>query len=62
MPEHENEYPDNALGALGTNTGLAMTLAVLYHGLSCLADNSVPANSDTVLKTAAKFEDYIDKQ
>lgn len=52
---------DNQIGELGTCKGASLTLAVLYHGLSCLADNSVPANSDTVLRTATKFADYLDE-
>jgi hypothetical protein len=55
MAEH-----DNQIGELGTTVGAGLTLAVLYHGLSCLADNSVPANSDTVLRTAIKFTEHLD--
>lgn len=52
---------DESLGALGTSRGLALTLSVLYHGLSCLADTSVPAKSGTVIDTAKKFEQYLDE-
>jgi hypothetical protein len=51
---------DNVLGELGTRRGLALTLSVLYHGLSCLADTSVPAKSGTVIDTAKKFELYLE--
>lgn len=50
---------DNALGALGTVKGLALTLAVIHHGLSCLADGSIPAKISTVLQTADTFEAQI---
>ncbi len=50
---------DNALGILGTPKGLSLTLAVLHHGLSCLAEGSIPAKVGTVLATATYFEDRL---
>jgi hypothetical protein len=50
---------DNQLGALGTVEGLSMTLAVLHHGLSCLAEGAIPAKINTVLTTAKVFEEKI---
>lgn len=50
---------ENTLGALGTPKGLALTLAVLHHGLSCLAEGSIPAKIGTVLHTANAFENQI---
>lgn len=50
---------ENALGALGTPSGLALTLAVLHHGLSCMADGSIPAKVGTVMHTADLFEQRI---
>jgi hypothetical protein len=52
-------YEDNALGALGTVKGLSLTLAVMHHGLSCLADGSIPAKIGTVLQTATVFEQHM---
>lgn len=50
---------ENTLGALGTVKGLSLTLAVLHHGLSCLAEGSIPAKIGTVIQTAKAFEDQI---
>lgn len=50
---------DNTLGAVGTTEGLALTLAVVYHGFACLADNSIPAKINTITHTADVFEDYL---
>jgi hypothetical protein len=50
---------DNGLGALGTTKGLSLTLAVLHHGLSCLAEGSIPAKVGTVLNTASIFDDRL---
>lgn len=38
----------------------ALFLAVLHHGLSCLAARSIPAKTDTVLNTAKEFAKYLD--
>lgn len=57
---HDNmANEDNALGALGTTKGLALTLAVLHHGFSCFAEGSIPAKIGTVLQTASVFEDRL---
>ena len=53
---------DNTLGAVGTPQGLALTLAVVYHGFACLADGSIPAKVGTIIHTADVFEDYLMKQ
>ena len=50
---------DNDLGALGTVKGLSLALAVIHHGLSCFAEGSIPARTNTVLDTAKKFEEHI---
>ena len=50
------------LGALGTTKGLALALAVIHHGLSCFAEGSIPARTNTVLDTAKKFEEHITAQ
>lgn len=52
---------DSTLGALGTAKGLALALAVLHHGLSCLSSDSIPAKISTVLMTADTFEAQITK-
>jgi hypothetical protein len=49
----------NELGALGTVKGLSLALAVIHHGLSCFAEGSIPARTNTVLDTATKFEEHI---
>lgn len=49
----------NTLGALGTVKGLSMTLAVLHHGFSCLAEGSIPAKIGTVMQTASVFEERL---
>lgn len=49
----------NQLGALGTVKGLSLTLAVLHHGFSCLAEGSIPAKAGTVMQTASTFEAHI---
>lgn len=38
----------------------ALSLSVAYHGLSCLADDSVPAKTSTVLTTADTFLTWLD--
>jgi hypothetical protein len=48
-----------SLGALGTVKGLALTLAVIHHGLSCFAHDAIPASTRTVLLTAETFEQHI---
>lgn len=53
---------DSALGVLGTTKGLSLTLAVLHHGLSCLAEGSIPAKVGTVLTTATCFEERLNEQ
>lgn len=53
---------NNTLGALGTVKGLSLTLAVLHHGLSCLAQDSIPAKIGTVIQTAKLFEEQITGQ
>lgn len=53
---------ENNLGAVGTAKGLALTLAVLHHGFSCLAEGSIPAKIGTVLLTAEAFEKQIVSQ
>lgn len=42
-----------------TIRALALTLAVLHHGLANFAEKSIPAKSDTVMETAKKFEDWL---
>ena len=38
---------------------LALTLAVLHHGLANFAEKSIPARSETVMETAQKFEAWL---
>jgi hypothetical protein len=38
---------------------IALALAVVHHGLSNFAANTVPAGWSTVLDTAKKFRDYL---
>lgn len=38
---------------------VALALAVLHHGLSCLAANSIPAGSRTVMATADDFYQHL---
>ena len=52
----------NTLGAAGTPQGLALTLAVIYHGFACLPDGSVPAATRTIIHTADVFEAHLLKQ
>ncbi len=45
---------------LGANPRtVALTLAVLHHGLSNLAERSIPPRSDTVIETAKDFERHL---
>jgi hypothetical protein len=44
-----------------TTKAVALTLAVLHHGFSNLADRSVPAGYSTVIATADKFKEWLDK-
>jgi hypothetical protein len=50
---------DNVLGSVGTARGLSLALAVIHHGLSCFAHDSIPAKTSTVIVTAQTFERYI---
>jgi hypothetical protein len=50
---------NNVLGMAGTRRGLALTLAVIHHGLSCLSERSIPAKVETVLKTADDFDNWV---
>jgi len=56
----DNNEHGNILGALGTNRGLSLVLAVLHHGLANFADKSIPAGTQTVIATAERFEDHLD--
>lgn len=38
---------------------IALGLAVLHHGLSNLAEKSIPSRAETVLDTAHKFEEWL---
>lgn len=38
---------------------VALSLAVLHHGLSCLASNSIPAGNKTVMATADDFYHHL---
>jgi len=49
------------MNPLTTNKGVALALAVLHHGLSCLAERSIPSRAETVIETAGKFKEYLDK-
>lgn len=51
----DDDAPVYDIGVLGTVEGLALTLAVLHHGLSCLSREAVPAKATTVLQTAETF-------
>lgn len=47
---------DQLVGVMSTPAGLALTLAVVHHGMSCLSSGSIPAKVETVLHTADLFE------
>jgi hypothetical protein len=38
---------------------IALALAVVHHGLSNFASDTVPAGWGTVIETARRFRDYI---
>lgn len=38
---------------------VALALAVMHHGLSNLAEGSIPSRTDTVLETASMFERHL---
>jgi hypothetical protein len=38
---------------------VALALAVMHHGLSNLAEGSIPSRTGTVMDTAADFERYL---
>lgn len=42
-----------------TPRAVALIAAVVHHGLSNLADHSIPPRADTVIDTAAKFEAFL---
>lgn len=56
------DKPDNGLGLVGTPEGLALTLAVIYHGFACMADGSIPAKVRTITETADIFEAHLTKK
>lgn len=37
----------------------ALYAAVLLHGMSCLAEGSIPSRPETVIDTASKFDQYL---
>lgn len=49
--QSEEQVDVNKITALG--------MAVLHHGLSCMAPDVIPAKNGTVIQTAHLFEDYL---
>lgn len=47
------------MNPITTPRGLSLVLAVVHHGLSCLAEGAIPAKAGTVLQTAKLFEDHL---
>lgn len=41
---------------------LALALAVMHHGLSNLAERSIPPRAETVLDTADMFERHLNSE
>lgn len=39
----------------------ALALAVVHHGLACLAEKAVPSRANTVTATADEFEDWLNE-
>ena len=60
----DNNIPDSDVPSVVLldmpNSTVALALAVAYHGLACMSDSSVPANTVTVRNTAASFLDWLD--
>lgn len=52
----DDDNNQQIVGVIATPAGLALTLAVIHHGMSCFAAGSIPAKVDTVLHTADMFE------
>ena len=42
-----------------TPKAVALFAAVAHHGMSCLAEKSIPSRAETVMDTAIKFEAWL---